>query len=162
MLPRSVSIALVLAVLATLGRAAEAGQAGPTTTLTLSAQFHTRTSLRVSSSLLQFEVADAGVPAVAAVEFVAAARTRRDGEVILTVQPERWLEGPGGAADVEASVTFGGDEPGLVVGELLPATPAIAGRWVGSGRRTGRLVFALRAAAGGTYTLPVRLVLTTP
>ncbi len=133
-----------------------------TATLVMTAQVGARTALRVSAERLRFDVTDPGAPAVAAVDFVAAARTRHDGEVILTVQPERWIEGPGGAADVDASVVFTGEGAGTVSGELRPAAPATAGRWVGSGRRTGRLLFALRAGVEGTYVLPVRFVLSAP
>jgi hypothetical protein len=38
----------------------------------------------------------------------------------------------------------------------------VAGRWIGSGLRTGRLTFALRSAVAGTYSLPVRFVLSAP
>jgi len=135
---------------------------GQVATLTMTAEVHARTALRVSSSLLRFEVEEPGARAVASVDFVAAARTRREGEVVLTIWPERWVEGPGGAADVEASITFSGDEPGTFGGELAPATRVTAARWIGSGRRTGRLVFTLRAGAQGTYLLPVQFVLTAP
>jgi hypothetical protein len=49
-----------------------------------------------------------------------------------------------------------------MAGTLAGAGAVVAGRWVGSGLRTGRLVFSLRAASGGTYTLPLRFVLSAP
>lgn len=143
------------------GRPARAA-ADQTASLTLTAQVHARTSLRVSSQVLRFDVLETGAPAVAAVEFMAAARTRSDGEVVLAIQPERWIEGPGGAADVDASITFSGDEPGTLAGELVPAASVVAGRWTGSGRRTGRLLFTLRASLEGTYLVPVQFLLASP
>ena len=133
-----------------------------TATVTVTVQIANRTSLHVSGELLQFDVADPDQSATAAVEFSAAARTAVGNDVVLTVEPLAALDGPGGAADVEATVAFSGDGAGTLTGTLSPASPSIAGRWHGSGVRTGRLLFALRASASGTYTLPVRVVLSTP
>lgn len=133
-----------------------------TQTVAASAQFNTRTSLIVSTDTLRFDVPTAGTPAVIDVDFVAAARTRADGEVVLTVEPLRTIEGPGGAADIEASVAFAGEGAGTLAGLIAPSSAAAAGRWTGSGRRTGRLRFSLRAGAPGAYTLPVRFVLSAP
>jgi hypothetical protein len=121
-----------------------------------------RTSLQVSSEMLQFVVPDGGSGAEAAVTFRAGARVDRTNDVVLTVEPVTALEGPGGAADVEGAVTFAGDGMGTTRGSLVPAGPTVAGRWHGSGLREGRLVFTLHASAGGSYTLPVRFVLSTP
>jgi hypothetical protein len=96
------------------------------------------------------------------VDVWAAARTASGGEVLLVVESERTPQGPGGAADVETALSFEGQGQGLHAGVLNPASAAVAGRWVGSGKRTGRLWFALRAASPGRYTLPVRFVLTAP
>ncbi len=132
-----------------------------TATVAASAQFNTRTSLIVSTDTLRFDVTTAGTPALVSVDFVAGARTRADGEVVLTVEPVRAVEGPGGAADVEASVEFAGEGEGTLAGQIAPA-PVVAGRWTGSGRHAGRLRFSLRAGAPGAYTLPVRFVLSAP
>lgn len=131
-----------------------------TKSVVVTATFDSRTSLRVSSQLLQFDVVDG--EAVAAIDFSAGARTRSGGEVVLTVEPARAAEGPGGAADVETSVTFAGEGDGTRSGALSSSSPAVAGRWNGSGLRTGRMVFSLRSAAPGSYSLPVRFVLSTP
>lgn len=128
----------------------------------VSAQFTSRTSLKVSSHVLQFDVTAPGQAATAAVEFSAGARTQSGGEVVLSVEPVRAIEGPGGAADVEASLSVGGEGEGLTGGMLASSGPTVAGRWIGSGLRTGRLVFSLRAGASGSYTVPVRFVLSTP
>ena len=81
---------------------------------------------------------------------------------MLSVEPVRSLDGPGGAADVESSVSLAGQGEGTLTGAVGFAGPTVAGRWVGSGLRTGRLVFSLRVAASGRYTLPVRFVLSAP
>jgi hypothetical protein len=82
--------------------------------------------------------------------------------VVLSVEPLRAFDGPGGAADVVTAVSFSGVGEGTTSGALVQSQPSIAGRWTGSGLRTGTLVFVLRAAAPGTYLLPVRFVLSTP
>lgn len=131
-------------------------------TVVVNAQFSSRTSLRVSAELLQFEVATPNQPAIAAVDFSAGARTQAGAEVVLSVEPVRGVEGPGGAADVEASLSFSGEGDGTLGGVLAAGGPTVAGRWVGSGLRNGRLLFALRTAASGTYTVPMRFVLSAP
>lgn len=96
------------------------------------------------------------------VDFTAGVRTHAGAEVVLTVGSLRAIEGPGGAADVEADVTFTGDGAGTLSGTLLGHRPVVAGRWSGGGSRSGRLAFTLRASASGIYTLPVRFVLSAP
>jgi hypothetical protein len=130
--------------------------------MTVTAAIGSRTSLKVSSQLLQFDVRDPGDEAVAVVDFSAGARTRQGGEVVLTVEPQRAAAGPGGAADVETALTFAGEGDATLSGTLLPMSPSVAGRWSGSGLRTGRVMFALRASASGNYRVPVRFVLSTP
>jgi hypothetical protein len=133
-----------------------------TSTVAVNVQVASRTSLKVSSDILQFDVPQPGVPATAAIDFSAGARIAAAAHIVLTVEPLRGLDGPGGAADVEASITFDGDGDGLLRGTLDAEAPAIAGRWQGSGLHQGRLLFTIRANAAGTYTLPVRFVLSTP
>jgi len=130
--------------------------------VTITAQIGSRTSLKVSSQLLQFDVTEPGRDAMATVDFSAGARTRQGEEVVLTIEPMRAIEGPGGAADVDTALTFTGHGEGTLSGALDPIAPTVAGRWHGSGLRTGRMTFALRADAAGTYHLPVRFVLSTP
>lgn len=129
--------------------------------LTVSATFSSRTSLKVSADLLRFEVA-AGQPATAIVEFSAGTRTQSGAQVVLSVEPLRGVEGPGGAGDVETSLSFAGQGEGTLGGMLRGTGPTVAGQWMGSGMRHGRLVFALQADASGTYTVPVRFVLSAP
>ena len=118
--------------------------------------FGTRTSLKVSSEVLQFAVSEPDAPAVGVIEFAAGARTQAGADVLLTV--ERL---PGPDCPEEAAVTFLGDGPGTISGTLPVAGATPVARWAGSGRRTGRLTFVLRAPAG-TYNLPIRFVLSAP
>lgn len=142
---------------------ASAGEsASDTKSVTVIATFASRTSLRVSTDLLQFEVGNAGGEAVASVEFAAGARTRGGDEVLLIVEPLRAIEGAGGAADAAVSLGFSGEGPGMLSGRLAGNSPTVMGRWQGSGLRTGRLMFSLRASVPGRYTIPVRFVLTAP
>ncbi len=136
--------------------------ADTTAHLTLSATVSGRTRLTVSARVLDFDVAPGVERATAELTFVAAVRTAADGEVVLTIEPDRWLVGPGGAADADAIVTFEGVGDGTICGLLQPRTPSVAGRWTGSGRRDGRLSFRLQTSVPGSYLLPLRFVLSTP
>jgi hypothetical protein len=141
-----------------VGLAAESA----TASVVVTAQFGSRTSLKVSSELLQFDVVTADQSALATVEFSAAARTRHGGEVVLTIERVGAVSGPGGAADIETSLTVSVSGSGGATGELDPSAQIVAGRWVGSGRRTGQLSFSLRSAVPGAYSVPVRFVLSAP
>jgi hypothetical protein len=57
-------------------------------------------------------------------------------------------------------VTFLGDGPGTVAGMLPAAGATPVARWTGSGLRTGRVTFVLRAGAGPN--IPIRFVLSAP
>jgi hypothetical protein len=133
-----------------------------TANVVVSAKFTSRTSLKVSTDLLQFDVAGPGQPATAIVDFAAGARTQAGAEVLLSIEQLHGVEGPGGASELESSVSFAGEGAGTLAGALVAAGPAVAGRWIGSGLRQGRLVFALRAGASGNYILPVRFILSAP
>jgi hypothetical protein len=67
------------------------------------------------------------------------------------------MPGAAGPAAAEARIALEGGADGAVAGDVDPAAPTLAARWIGSGRRTGRLVFSLRAASPGTYAIPVKL-----
>ena len=151
-------LALIALVTPTGAMAAESA----TASITVTAEFASRTTLKVSSQVLQFDVADATQSGVVTVVFAAAARTRAGGEVVLTVEPLRGLEEDGGAADENTSITFSGSGNGTLGGMLRRVGAVVAGRWNGSGLRTGRLTFTLRAPVSGGYSVPVRFVLTTP
>jgi hypothetical protein len=154
---------LVAVVVAAAGTASRVSAAeAVSTSLVVSAQFSSRTTLRVSTDLLRFDVGGPGEPATASVDFSAGARTHTGAEVVLSVEQLRSVDGPGGAADIESAISFAGEGAGTLDGALAASTPAIAGRWSGSGLRQGRLVFALRAGASGSYSVPVRFVLSAP
>jgi len=129
--------------------------------MTVSATFSSRTSLKVSADVLRFDVAS-GQTATASVAFSAGTRTQSGAQVVLSVEPLRGVEGPGGAGDVETSLSFSGHGEGTLGGLLRGTGPTVAGQWIGSGMRHGRLVFALQADASGTYIVPVRFVLSAP
>src|SRR5262245_30215377 len=131
------------------------GAESTSSTVAVVAGFGTRTSLKVSSQVLQFAVTEPDAPAVAVIEFSAGARTQTGGDVLLTIERLPSTERPEARA-----VTFVGDGSGTGRGTLGAASTVVA-RWTGSGLRTGRLTFVLRAAPG-TYTVPVRFVLSTP
>ena len=128
----------------------------------VTAQFGSRTALKVSTELLQFDVTAADQPAVAIVEFSAAARTHQGGEVVLTVERAGALSGPGGAADADASLTVSMAGNGESAATLDPSAQVVAGRWVGSGKRAGQLAFSLRSSVPGVYSMPVRFVISAP
>ena len=144
------------------GMASTASAAETTASVVVSAQFNSRTTLKVSNDILQFDVARPGDPVTVSVDFSAAARTCSGAEVLLSIEQLRSVEGPVGAGDGESSVSFVGLGNGTLAGALGAARPAVAGRWSGSGLRQGRLLFALRAGASGRYTVPVRFVLSAP
>lgn len=130
--------------------------------VTVNVHLATRTSLKVSSHVLRFDVAQSGGTATAALEFTAGARMPAGSDVVLSVEPMRAIDGPGGAADVESDLSFAGEGQGLLAGPVAAAQSTVVGRWQGSGLREGRVIFTLRANAAGTYSLPVRVVLSTP
>jgi len=123
-----------------------------TASVVVNVQFTTRTSLKVSGDVLRFDVTRADEPAIAVVDFSAAARTQPGGEVLLSVEPLQAVEG---------SLSVRGERDGIAAVTVL-AHPVVAGRWSGSGTRAGRLVFALCAPAAGAYAVPLRFVLSAP
>jgi hypothetical protein len=135
-----------------------ADSASSSASVVVNANFSTRTSLKVSSQMLQFAVPSGDETAGVEVDFTAAARTRAGGEVILLVESLGPIDdGSEGSADV----TFTGEGQGTNRGSLVVDGATPVARWIGSGLRTGRLTFTLRAVAG-RYTLPVRFLLAAP
>lgn len=130
-----------------------AAAADAVTQLTLATTVQSRTSLRVTSQVLVFEVGSDEGAATASIGYSAGARTRSDGEVVLVAEPLA-IAGPGGAADVEATILLPDGRP--------IDSPSVVARWTGGGLRQGTITFTLRAQAPGTYIVPVRLVLTAP
>jgi hypothetical protein len=127
---------------------------------TVSATFQTRSSLAESSPTLTFEVTDPDRPAIASIDFVAAARAPAGAEVRLIVEAAASVTGPGGPG--VARLALDGGSEGVVIADLPPSVQQTAARWTGSGRRAGRLVFALQASAPGRYSVPLRLAVSVP
>ncbi len=125
------------------------------------AEFRSHTSLNVSTSQLRFEIGDAKDTPRAAIEFAAAARTYQGGEVLLTVDPIRTIHSPQGGPSANLGIGYEGE--GGISGTLSEAGPHVVGRWVGSGMRPGRVLFALHGAdAPGVYLLSLKFVLSAP
>lgn len=147
--------ALLMAVPASAGDSSTASVA-------VTVQVSARTSLRVSSHLLDFVVPQPDGSATAVVDFSAGARVAAGANLVLSVESLGVLGGPGGPGAVDTEVTFAGDGDAAAGGTLDPTGPAVAGQWRGSGLRRGRLLFTLKASAAGTYEVPLRFVLSTP
>ena len=154
----TLATAVIIAALALPASVQASGQA--TSSVVVTAQFSSRTTLKVSARVLDFDVPHTTGLATAVVDFSAGARTTAGSEVVLSVEQNRATSGPGGAADVETALTVTGEGHGTAA--LAPYAPATAGRWTGSGLRTGRLTFELRASAPGRYTVPLTFVLSAP
>ena len=132
------------------------------TAVRVSAHIATRTSLQVSTDTLEFDLAEGAADAVAVVTYRAGARTRDGGEVLLTVEPAGGVVGPGGAADAETHLSIAAAGGDVLAGGALGGAPRVAGRWSGSGLRSGAIVFRLQGGAAGRYSVPVRFVLSAP
>jgi hypothetical protein len=130
--------------------------------VTVNLNLGTRTSLKVSSRVLQFDVTQPGGIATAALDFSAGARMPAGSDVVLTVEPLRGAEDLRDTADGDATLSFTGEGHGMLAGPIAAEQSTIVGRWQGSGLREGRVIFTLRANAAGSYVLPVRVVLSTP
>jgi hypothetical protein len=158
---RTLQILQILAVAALSGTVVAADEIARANII-VSVDVASRTSLKVSSELLHFDVSQRDGTATAAIDVVAGARMVAGSDLVLTIEPLRGLDGPGGAADAETTLGFEGDGQGLLAGRLVPAQSAVIGRWHGSGLHEGRIVFTLRATAAGAYSMPVRFVLSAP
>ena len=143
-----------LLIVAVNASAAETACGSVTVVATLSS----RTTLQVSSDLLAFDVASTETPATASVDFLAAARTHAGSPVVLSIEPDHEATSEGALS----SLTFNGEGAGTTSGTVRAEAPTVAGQWIGSGVRRGRLVFALRSSTLGTHIVPIRFVLTAP
>jgi hypothetical protein len=130
--------------------------------ISVSAQIASRTSLKVSTHSLQFDVVNPSESATASIDFSAAARTVAGMDVVLSIEPVTAFADSGELDAAASTLTFVGEGEGTRGGTLVGGTSSVAARWTGSGHRTGRLVFALRTRASGSYTVPVRFVLSAP
>src|SRR3954469_6683373 len=117
--------------------------------VTVVATFSSRTTLQVSSDLLQFDVTQPQTPATSSIDFLAAARTRAGDLVVLSIEPIA-------SNAVASTLSFSGEGEGTRSGMVAADRLSIAGQWVASGNRPGRLVFTLRADAAGTFNVPIR------
>lgn len=156
--------AVAIIAIAAIGSAAPSSAAAESASanVTVTATFASRTALNVSTKVLRFDIVSPDAPATASVDFAAKARTYPGSEVVLAVEPVRTIAGPRGVAATQAALTFNGVGEGTVGGTVQTTSTAVAGRWSGSGLRSGRLVFALRASERGSYSVPIRFVLTAP
>ena len=154
-------IGVLLGGLLAMGQAPMPGRANASGMVTVRADFSRHTSLHVSTSQLVFRVDRPGGIPRAIVDFTAAARTRRDGEVLLTVEPVGTMQMPEGGVAPNLVVAYEGE--GGCLGALSGAGPHVVARWAGSGMRPGRVLFALLGAhRPGVYSLSVKFVLTAP
>ena len=133
--------------------APSAGQQIATQSVSATVSFAPRTALTVSTRVLRFVVTDAMTPATASVEFSAAARTSTDGSVALMAEPTGMV---GLSSGVSLEIVSGPD--GIVPGTVSSQQRVVAGRWTGSGVRSGRITFQLRAQPG-RYDIPLALLL---
>ena len=129
--------------------------------VTVTAQFSSRTSLHVPTHSLQFDIVHPAEPAVASVMFTAGARTVADAPVLLLFEMTDEIRDIDGRLHGDTTVTLINRDDGMSA-ELTPRTPTIARRWIGSGLRTGYLMFALRTGTAGRYRVPIRVTLTAP
>src|SRR5688572_913635 len=130
MFTRRVSAVVRAAALAVSPVVAGAGARGAVSaservsvTIAATAELSSRTALTVSTDVLRFDVTASGFPAVMSVEFSAGARTGAGGEVVLTVEPVRQVEGPGGSGGAGNSVAVAGDGQGTPAGLLRAGEP---------------------------------------
>ena len=142
--------------------AADAQHVYASTTVMATATFAPRPTLAVSSHVLRFRIEPGATQAEAAIDFTAAMRAMPDAQIVLTIEAGKAIQGPGGAADVDAVLTFTGESDGVQTGALEANRAVVAARWSGGGQRRGRLVFTLHGPAPGVYTVPVSYLLGTP
>ena len=154
-------VVMVFAVTWLAGPAVAGASESVTASVAVTAQFSSRTSFKVSSDMLRFEVTDQTGIATAAVDFTAAALTQAGGEVTLSVDAGDATERPATAGH-DPDMTVSGTTAGTTAGAIVHRSPSVAARWIGSGVRAGRLIFTLRAATVGRYTVPVHFVLSAP
>lgn len=149
-------------VLACLGSPRVALGAEAVASISVSAQIASRTSLRVSTQSLQFDVVNPSETATASIDFSAAARTVAGMDVVLSIEPLGAFGDTGPLDEAATALSFVGEGDGTRAGTLVGGTASVVARWTGSGHRAGRLLFALRTRTTGSYTVPMRFVLSAP
>lgn len=135
-------------------------------TATLNANLSGIARLTFSSNAITFPDADPDtVPQISAIPgsiaITAKARATPGGEVSLTVQAGDELRS--GLDTIPAShITWTASGPGFVGGTLSATVPQVVGSWMGSGVRSGTVIFQflnLWTYAVGTYTLTMTFTL---
>ncbi len=149
---RSVSVFGLLVVSCLCSSSLGASDQVATATIGARANFETRTSLQVSTRVLEFHIANPEVAAEATLDYSAGVRVQPGAETILQVQASLPVDGAGMVLTVS---TEGVPADSVSIEGAFPSTAA---RWAGAGVRTGRLRFSLRGAPG-TYRVPIGLTL---
>jgi hypothetical protein len=134
---------------------------GPTVSVRATAVVSERISLSVSAEVLQFVVEDGSDEAAARIEFTAGVRAVPGRDVLLMAEPAGDLEAAAGPVS-GGELRFAGEGDAMLSGVLVGGAPRIVARWTGGGQRRGTIVFHLRGAAPGAYSMPVRLLVSVP
>lgn len=158
-LSRLVSLAAGVVLVAGLASPRSAAAETASTSVIVHAAFSARSVLNVSTTTLDFTTRDSQGAGTASVDVQVSVRTRADGDVLLFAEP-LWAETSG----LEAlRVRVDGAGEGLSGGVLEPSQRLLIGRWTGSGRHGGTLVFRLPASGPmPSGPLAVHFVLTAP
>jgi hypothetical protein len=159
----------VLALLAAMGSGAHClgASAEAVAVVRFQATVRASTSLSVSSRVLAVAPqpeSDTTQALVGVIDFRAAARTTREGEVLLTVEPMVSVDslGPEALPGVTA-VDFQGQGEGTRAGTLRAGRPEAVARWSGPGLRSGRITFTVRGGVRAPgASVPVRFLLSAP
>jgi len=130
--------------------------------MSVEAQIGARASLQPTGSTLRFDASFAGeqYSHTCIVDVVAAARTRAGGEVLLIVESLEGAARP--PAPRRIAFTTVSEPAHELYGTWSGNEPQVVARWVGSGRRSARITFALWSDREEPLELPVRWVLATP
>lgn len=135
---------------------------GPIIPVRATAIVSERISLSVSAEVLQFVVEDGSDEAAARLEFTAGVRAVPGRDVLLIAEPAGDLQAATGGPVSAGELRFAGEGDAMLSGLLVGGAPRIVARWTGGGQRRGTIVFHLRGAAPGAYSIPVRLLVSVP
>lgn len=153
---------VVLPAVLLYASAAMSQSPGPTVSVRATAVVSERISLSVSADVLHFVVEVGSDEAAATIEFTAGVRAAPGRAVLLLAEPAGDLEGTMGGAVSAGELRFEGEGDALPSGVLAGGASRIVARWIGGGRRHGTVVFHLRGAAPGAYSIPIRLLVSVP
>ena len=135
---------------------------GPTVGVRATAVVSERISLSVSAEVLHFVVEDGSDDAAATIEFTVGVRAAPGRAVLLLAEPAGDLEGATGGPVSAGELRFEGEGDAMQSGVLVGCAPRIVARWIGGGRWRGSVVFHLRGAAPGAYSMPIRMLVSVP